>query len=394
MGGTPLPRRSGMAHHMPAPAKGVRQRPDGTWQVRIAPFPDQGGFLTVEDANDYAADLRRRKRQGILVPPPSPTLKLTPLKELAEDYLADLATFGGRRERPYSPSGLEKARQACRPWLGVPVTPYSAQGGYVMPPEPRDAHGRLFGDLPLAGLDPRDVERYLAARRVETPRAAEGEAQVFQGILELASRRSEQFDHSLFRIRTPKRRPRVQPGIAPADLDYLIPHVIVHQQDIFRLGKTLGPRIMELLMAEDAWVDFDAGTLTIPARFTREHRRKVIDLLPEELAILRGRRLARHPKTVNGEGGTPLLFPRKLGSAWTSSAFWEDVIKPARRKAAAKWREDHNLAADADTPFAYVATRKDTGEVITVNGEPRWVGFGPHDLRRCAASTLRAMGVP
>jgi integrase len=106
----------------------------------------------------------------------------------------------------------------------------------------------------------------------------------------------------------------------------------------------------------------------------KERREKILDLLPEELAVLREQRLVRSPSTINGRDGSPLLFPRKGGKSWTQhSGFWNEVIVPMRSKAAKAWlAEQHSVGVEAPTPF-------DT--------------FAPHDLRRIAATTLRQMGV-
>jgi len=379
--------------------KDVRVHPNGrSYQARPSGFPPKAGFpLTpegLERADDYARECRRRRRQGILVPPADRTLKLTTLADVAEEYLEHLRTVGGKHRRPYSESGLEQARKSCRPWLGIPSARYSVPGGYAEAPAAVNAQGHPFGLLPLAALDVRSIELYLERRSAVTPRAATGEAQALQSILKLAARRGDQFDQALLTVEPLKRRPRKQRGISAEDLTYFAGFVFEHSRRLFLLGKTLGSRIMELLLAEDAWFDLDAGTVTIPAKYTKEKRTKVLDLLPEEIAIIREQRLARSAKTATGPMGTPLLFPRKNGSRWTHSAFWEDVVKPARRKASKAYRAEHDLPADAETPFEYVEVYADTGEPMLVDGQPRMGGLAPHDLRRCAATTLKRLKVP
>jgi integrase len=144
------------------------------------------------------------------------------------------------------------------------------------------------------------------------------------------------------------------------------------QRRLFLLGATLGNRLGELLACEDGWVDLERSTLTVPAAACKERREKVLDLLPEEVALIREQRLVRSPQTVNGAGGTPLLFPRRHGTRWQDNGFWADVIKPMRRKAAQAWRGEQLLPSNSPSPFD---------------------GFAPHDLRRIAATTLRARGV-
>src|SRR5262245_7861225 len=111
-------RRSRVSTTTPLP--GVRLHPNGaSWQVRITPFPAEAGFTTVNEANEYAVELRKLKRAGILVAPTRQSAqRLTLLRDAAAAYLERLADVGGRNGTPYSVEGLEKARGNCRPWLG------------------------------------------------------------------------------------------------------------------------------------------------------------------------------------------------------------------------------------------------------------------------------------
>jgi integrase len=354
---------------------GVRVHPNGrSTQVRVYPFPEEAGFpLDGDEANAYSLELRRRKRAGILVPPPR-TSSAT-LADLAGEYLTRLKTVGGKRKIPYSPAGMVQAHKCCRPWLGETTPPcWVKGGGKASALQAVDEKGVPIGSLPLAMLTVRQVELYLERRSELTPRAAVGEYQALVGILRLAARRGETFDQGLLALDPVRRRPKPRKTTLTLDqLRYLAQHAPEHQRRLFLLGATLGCRIGELLQAEDAWLDADAGTLTAPAWACKERRDKILDLLPEELAVLREQRLVRSPQTVNGVGGTRLLFPRKGGTPWrTSGGFWAEVILPTRQKAAKAWRAEFDLAADAETPF-------DT--------------FAPHDLRRIAATTLRQMGV-
>ena len=52
-----------------------------------------------------------------------------------------------------------------------------------------------------------------------------------------------------------------------------------------------------------------------------------------------------------GRDGTPLLFPRRFGTAWSHCGFWDDVVQVVRRKAAKPWREDRGQDEAAETPF-------------------------------------------
>jgi integrase len=254
-----------------------------------------------------------------------------------------------------------------------------------------DENGIPFSQTPLTPLRVRPIETYLERRYVLTPRAAVGEHQSLQAILRLAARRGETFQQGLLMIEPLRRRTRKRTGLAPDHIDYLADTAPDHQQRLLRLAKTLGNRITELLLAEDAWlVD---GAIVIPAWACKERREKTLHLLPEEQVIIREQRLVRSPGTVLGRAGTPLLFPRKHGTAWKLHAYWTKVVIPVRRKAAERWRAEHELPAGADTPFEWTVVDDHGRPIIEPDGSLRIGGFAPHDLRRSAADLLRRLGI-
>jgi integrase len=359
----------------------------------VAPFKDRT-LPTPEEANEYAIELRRLKRNGILVAPDAATT-MTTLADVAGEHLARLAKVGGRRGRPYSAAGLAEARKSARPWTGEPITPRFVKGGTAEAPPAVDEHGTTFASMPLAALAVRPIEVYLERRAEQTPRAAVGEYQSLQAILRLAARRGEKFEHGLLALEPLKRRTRRRHGLEREHVGYLADCAPEHQQRLLRLGATLGNRITELLRAEDAWLDLDADTptITIPAWACKERREKVLDLLPEEVALIREQRLVRSPNTVYGRGGTPLVFPRRHGTGWSHCGYWNDVVIPIRRKAAARWRDEHGLTDAADTPFEWVVTDDTGAPVLELDGSEKIGGFAPHDLRRTAARSLQQAGV-
>jgi integrase len=366
--------------HSPVP-RGIRVATKGrSYEVRVRPFPPRAGFpLTaggLDEAIGYLAELKRRRRLGVLVPPEHDRTDVL-LRDATLEYLERLETFGGDRDqRPYTPQGLAQARKECRSWLGEPLAPYFTKGGTVTPPEPVDERGIPFGSLPLTALRVRSLETYLERRAQRTRRAAVGEQQRLRSILLLAGRRGYAFDHALLTLMPMKRNSRRREGLPLDQLRFLAAHAPEHQRRVFLLGATLGLRIMELLRCEDAWVDLEAGTLTIPAWAHKSGHSsgeaKVLDLLPEEVVLIREQRLLRSPNTVCGRDGSPLLFPRRHGTRWTHAAWWDDVVQKVRRKAAKAWRVEHGTSLDAPTPFC---------------------DWQPHDLRRGATDLLTELGV-
>jgi integrase len=152
---------------------------------------------------------------------------------------------------------------------------------------------------------------------------------------------------------------------------------------------------MELLQAEDVWFDLDNATVTIPAWATKERRERTLDLLADEVTLVREQRLVRSRDTRRGPGGTLYVFPRPEGGPWkVHSGFWNRVVVPMRRKAARAWREQHELAAGVPTPFEWVVLDSHGRPVIDVDGKPKLGGFAPHDLRRGASDLLLELGLP
>jgi hypothetical protein len=377
------------------PLPGVRLHPDGGgWQVRLSPFPSRGGFPDVELANEYATELRRRRRQGIFVPPEPNLLSYTLLREAAEGHLSRLKRVGGRHRRPYSDAGLKDARKAARPWLGESSRPAKRHGRTITPPPATDERGVPFAETPLVALRVDLIETYLELRYVDTPRAAVGEYQSLQAILIRARRRGEQFDRRLLEMEPPRRRKTKRKGPMLEQLRFLAAHAPEAHQRIFLLGATLGGRIMELLQSEDAWLNLDVPTLTIPAWACKERVEKTIYLLPEEVALFREQQLVRSAATRRGRDGTLLLFPRTRGTAWRHhSGFYNRVVTPTRRKAAEAWRQEHDLPLDAPTPFEWLLRDVHGKLKLGDDGEPVMTGFAPHDLRRSAATLMRELGL-
>jgi integrase len=193
----------------------------------------------------------------------------------------------------------------------------------------------------------------------------------------------------------PLRRPKnKRKGLTLEELRFLASHAPKAQQRVFLLGGTLGGRIMELLHAEDAWLDLDVPTLTIPAWACKERRDRAIYLLPEEVALIREQQLIRPANTARGRDGSLVLFPRPGGRAWGyHGGFYGRVVVPTRTKAAEAWRRTCKLPADAPTPFEW-QLRDAHGELkLGDDGKPVITGFAPHDLRRGAATLMRELGL-
>jgi integrase len=263
------------------------------------------------------------------------------------------------------------------------------------PPAIDERTGLRFAEMPVAALSLQPIDRYLTRRARDTRRAAIGEQQSLAKILQLAQRHGERVDPALLAMEPLRRVKTKRRGLTLAELRFLAEYAQPSQQAVFLLGGTLGGRIMELLRSEDAWFNLDERTVTIPAHVAKERREKTLDLLPEEVALVKKQRLVRSAETRTGPGGTPWTFPRVEGGEWKHhSGFWNNVVVPTRRKAAKAWRLEHGLTVDAPTPFEWIVADRHGRPVIDVDGQFKIGGFAPHDLRRGAADLLLSLGLP
>jgi integrase len=325
-------------------------------RVRLRPFPEEAGYILASEANERILELRRLKRAGITVAPPRRTEEII-LAEAARLWLRKLDRDGGSRGAPLTPGGRREYRRAANPWIGVRLRDEI--------PEAIDSRGRLLADCPLSQLRKWDVDEYLATRRIATPKQAREERHAFLSILKLARERGDVFADELLLLRPiPRAKTTVGRALELEELRFLAARAPEHQRRWYLLGGTIGARIMSLLRAEESWLDLVERTLTIPPAHHKSGNATgepvIIDLLDEEVALLREQLLVRAP-------GTTLLFPRKYGSPWSHGHFHRKTWTPTLRRARRDWRSEHGLEPDAPTPFD---------------------GLRPHDLRHTAATVL------
>jgi integrase len=388
-------------------ADGVRVHPNGkSLEVRVRPYKPVAGFPLHDPdrAVDYAIALRKRRAAGDLTPPGPVEVEVgdRTLADATRDHLTDLETIGGRQGNAYGATGMKAARRDARPWLGQSIPPRFGKGHdddgrpiILEAPEPVDELGRPFGLIALDELRGAPIGDYLRKRHAVTPRAAVGERQMLLAVVERELGRGHRIDASVLAGLPRLKRATVKRScMRLAEFDYMTRHTPDHQRRGLWLGCTLGGRIMELLQAEDAWLDLEAGTITIPAWACKERREKELDLLAEELMLIREQQLIRSPNTARGKLGTRLLFPRRDGGRWRHANYFDRVVVRMRHRAALAWREEHDLGPDAPTPFEWIVRDRDGDVVLADDGTPKVGGFQPHDLRRGAATILRELRVP
>ena len=364
--------------------KYCRWHPSGTGvQIRYPGF--RSTTVTPTEVITTLAELERRAADGNFTLPTKKALRGTTLREAAADHLHRLETVGGKQGRAYKQSGLKAARRDHRPWLGTQV---------VDDPKPVGPGGVPFADMRLAALPVDAIDLYLEARAAKAPRAAVNEAQSFRNTLLLAQRRGEQFDPRLLTLVVKRQKPAKRRPLTWDELHVLASWTQEYIRRLWLLGGTLGCRISELLQADETWLDLNAkprATFTVPWWARKGNHAEgddlVIHLLAEEVVLFREQLVARgRPST--------LLFPRLQGGDWRHNHFWEDVVAPSRRKAAAAYRDQHGLADGAWTPYEWPLLSREGRPVLDDDGQPVIRGFQPHDLRRGTATVLKQVGVP
>ena len=310
-------------------------------------------FSTADAANARAITLRAMRDAG-LVPTQAPQ-ELT-LCEAAEALLVRKRTTVSRKtKRPLRASGIEWWGRATRPWREGP-----------------------FAKLPLSLLRSDQVEDAILARAAGTAKTARDEQDALKAILRYAAQRGGGFDQRLLTMERIQVTPRQRVALSVHELDLLAAHAPEYGRRLILFDGTIGMRIGEVFTLDDSRVDLAGRTVFVPAALCKEGVDKVIDLTPEEVAILREQLLARAP-------GTSLVFPTKTGRPWRHFQFLRLVWYKARLRASEAWREREGLPEHADTPYLWRAG-------IDAQGGPVIHGVQPHDLRSTAATMMRDAG--
>ena len=281
---------------------GVRLHPNGaSYQVRVRGFKPRSGFATPDEANEYATELRRRKRQGVLVAPEPEALSMTTLADVAREHLDRLASVGGRYGRAYSPDGLAEARKAARPWTGEPIPDRSSGARRSRRRQRPTSTDAVRGDA-AGGAERPPGRGYLERRSAQTPRAAVGESsRSARSCARGASRREVRARAA--RAEPVRRRPRPKTHVPTLDeFRFLAARAPEHSRRLLLLGASLGGRIGELLAAEDAWVDLDGATIRSPSGRRRNAARRCSTssrgVRPHPRAAARS--LAEHGRRLRG----------------------------------------------------------------------------------------------
>jgi integrase len=317
-------------------------------------------FRTPDEANARVLELKRMREAG-LVPATAP-LELT-LQEACDALLArKRATVSRKTHRRLRERGVEWWERATRPWRAGP-----------------------FAEVPLSLLRRDRLEDAILARAAAAAKTAGDELYGLKAALRYAGERGARFDAAILQIEPIARVRRRRHALASGELEYLARHAPDYGQRMLLFKGTVGSRIGELFTLVDRRVDLDASTIFIPAALCKEGVDKLIDLTGEERALVREQLLAR-------PAGTDLVFPTKTGLPWRYPQFHRLVWAKAVTRAAAAWREEHGLAADASTPFEWQLVDERGGPLFDMEGKPVLDRLEPHDLRATAATLMRDAG--
>jgi integrase len=260
---------------------------NGTYQVRVTPFPDQT-LPTREAAEVVELDLKLRKKMGALY------------REPVLSFGAEIDGFLERKaaRRSLRPASVSYYEQSAAPWKPLRATP-------------------------ICNLRRATVEDHITRRAKKAPVAARNELQLAKAVLREAASRGQTVDPGIFAI--PTIRHEAAEGQV-LDLDHLralqawLPD---------RLGRvvpfvgSVGLRFSEAFNLTDRMVDLTAAELRIPRDLNKSRRPKPIPLARYEVQLLREQMMER-------PAGTELLFPNAQGGVYSKSGFafhWHPALK-------------------------------------------------------------------
>ena len=326
--------------------RGIRYRPDRSlpYQVRVYPAPAEhldcpvAAISTRDDLTERRTrgeSIRRARRRSM-----SPTLW-----QACDALLAEQEARHAKGE--VRASGPRYYRETTRVWRTRDI---DENGEPRYAHDPDDPTREPFADLHLSELDPLAISRWL--RRVRSAQAsgqARLERQALLKALELAELDGARVDTALRLIPVPprgRRDDRRRRTILRLDeLELLVDSTPGYWREVVDVAGRCGARLREWTTLTDDRLDLDRGTMFVPAELTKEGRDKTIPLLPAEVRALRRQLVARAP-------GTRLVAPKAQGAEFTTrSHFYRLVWKPALRRAAKVWREEHGYGDDVPTPF-------------------------------------------
>ena len=318
---------------------GVDQHRDA-YRVRLS-FPGLGrhvetGIPTPNEANARILELRRLRDAGLR--PDVPAGELT-LREAAEALLARKRVTGKRRK--LTAGGIRHWERSLLPWREGP-----------------------FALLPVSLLRRDRLEDALLARAALTPTAAKFEREGLIAVLDYAAARGATFDAAILRIPPIPTSPRERRALSVQELELLAVCAPDYGQRMLLFKGTVGLRISELFGLTDRMLDLDAGELHLPASLTKEHRAKTVPLTLEEVSLLRHQLVARAP-------GARHVFCKRSGKPWAYRHWRKLIWDKTLTRAQSAWRAEHDLDAEAVTPFCDLT---------------------PHDLRSTAATLMRDAG--
>lgn len=321
---------------------GVRPHGSG-YQVRIVICGrriTEAGFRTADAANARALELRAMRAAGVA--PATRSKEQLVLREAAESLLVRKRTAISRKtKRRLRDSGIEWWDRATRPWR---------EGRYAL--------------VPLSLLRRDLIEDDMLDRAAKHPKTARDELNGLKAILRYAGARGASFDPALLTIEPIPAVKRRRRALSVEQLELLASVAPEYAQRMLLFLGTTGLRIGESFSLTDDRVDLAEAVIFIPEHLCKEGVDKWVDLMHEEVTLLREQLVARATST-------PLVFPTKTGLSWRHFQFLRLVWYKARSRAAAAWRAQGGFALEWETPF----------DDLT-----------PHDLRATAATLMRDAG--
>jgi integrase len=256
-------------------------------------------FDNPEDAEDYRADARRRRRLGSLyVAPPES------FGAMLDGYVKRRATLKNHRQK--------------------------TKEGY------REIAAKLDGlrDVPVPALRTAHIEDLIAEIAVSAPRQATRSLQLCKSVLRSSEVRGQQVDRGIFQIEAPSYDTREGVLLGREQVYELASWMSGHISRSAPFAALTGLRLGEFLSLTDEDVDLDSGTLRVRESKTKAGRR-MVDLNAETARLLREQLLERPH--------SELVFPTLAGTRWSPSNYRSREFGPACRRAGLSGIVPHDL---------------------------------------------------
>jgi len=303
----------------------VRKRGQGSYQVRVSPFPAQT-VPTKEAAEKLELSLKVRRMSGEISAEPATTLG-----QEIDGFLERLRATGGLR-----PRSIEFYEQKAKVW-------------------------KPLRRVRVPALRRVQVEDLIVERACKHARSAIDELQFLKRVLREARGRGQRVDEAILAIKPVKHAPRRGRALTVEELYELASWFPESMSRLVLVAGQVGARQAFWFGLTDEMLDLKSRTMTIPAGLAKNKREHRVYLTSVEVSLLREQLLAR-------VGTTRLVFPNAKGEEWDRSRFREQVWLRSVEAAALHDREESKRDSSVFDGFNFHWLRHTAGSLMALAG--------------------------